>query len=349
MRDRFTDAPLLDTVEVSDTGEVSDQVRGRRRTLRYGIALVATILLTILNGVVLRFFDIVGLPAMFGLDLVVQILLLVLLLFSLIVVLRTPLKVAWSIVLSALRGAGQNEYVQRVQDRIPFVVPWIMRRFSLNRPTGLVLTIGVFTAVFVLILFLNVTHTVASGGLYAGIDQRVVTLMPHIRTPGEGSFFAFFTFAASYLGIIFFIVVLAIVGLIRRQWSLPVLFAFAYGLEALCSVISKNVIHRPRPDGVLRELSVSGFSYPSGHVLAATVIYGLLAYLLLRSVKSHLVRLFIILLAVTMVLLVGISRIYFAVHYPTDVVGGVLLGSVILTVLVTAVEMTQRSSEAIKP
>jgi membrane-associated phospholipid phosphatase len=345
---RMKEAPLpdppnvSDTVKFPDTGNVSDQGHGRRRTLRYGVVLVATIVLTLFNGVILRFFDIMGLPAVFGFDLVVQVLLLVLLLFSLVVVLRTPLKVVWSIVLSALRGAGQNDYVQRVRDRIPFLLPWISRRFSRDRPTGLGLTLGVFTAGFLTVLFLNVTHAVASGGLYAGIDQRVVTLMPSIRTSGESSFFAFFTFAASYLGIIFFIIVLAIVGLIRRQWWLPVLFAFAYGLEALCSAVSKNALHRPRPDGVLRELPVSGFSYPSGHVLAATVIYGLLAYVLIRSIRSYLLRLFIIVLAVTMVLLVGISRVYFAVHYPTDVVGGVLLGSVILTVLVTAVEMTHR-------
>ena len=339
---RIKDAPLIDMVKVPDTGNVSDQGRGRRPTLRYGLILVATIVLTLVNGVVLRFFDIAGLPAVFGLDLVVQVLLLVLLLFSVVVVLRTPLKIVWSIVLSALRGAEQNEYMERVQTRIPFLLPWLRRRFSRDRPAGLVLSIGIVAAVFFAVLFLNVTRTVVSGGLYAGIDQRVVTLMPSIRTPGESSFFAFFTFAASYLGIIFFIIVLAIVGLIRRQWWLPVLFAFAYGLEALCSAISKNALHRPRPDGVLRELSVSGFSYPSGHVLAATVIYGLLAYLLVRSIRSYLLRLFIIVLAVTMVLLVGISRVYFAVHYPTDVVGGVFLGSVILTVLVTAVEMTHR-------
>lgn len=247
----------------------------------------------------------------------------------------------WSIVVSALRGVEQNEYVQRIHVRVPLVLPWLKRRFARDRPTGLVLTMGVVVTAALLVLFLNLTRAVASGA-YAGVDQRVVNLMPSIRTLAETSFFAFFTFAASFVGIIFFIVVLAIPALIRRQWWLPALFAVAYGLETLCSTLSKNVIHRSRPDQALHAITVSGFSYPSGHVLAATVIYGLAAYLFFRSSKSSLVRLLIVLLAVSVVLLVGTSRVYFGVHYPTDVAGAVVLGSTILAALVTVVELTQR-------
>lgn len=123
--------------------ERSRRIQVRKSTLRYGTVLAVTIVLTGLNGVVLRYFDLAGLPAVFGLDLVIQILLLVLLVYSLIVVLRTPLRILWSIMVSALRGVEQNEYIQRINVRIPWLLPWLKKRFARDRPTWIVLTLGV--------------------------------------------------------------------------------------------------------------------------------------------------------------------------------------------------------------
>jgi membrane-associated phospholipid phosphatase len=315
---------------------------GKKRTLWYSLTLAVTLLLTVLNVFLLRTFDVAGVPSIFALLLLYQLLLVTLLIFSLFVLLRTPARIVWSIVLSALRGIHENEYVQRASRRVPFLVPWIQRRFTTDRPTGLALTLGVIAVAVFGVLFANVARAVASDAVYVGFDLRVVNLMPNIRTAGESSFFAFFTFAASYLGIIFFLCVLSAVAVWRRQWSLPVLFIAAYGVEALCSEISKNAIRRPRPDETLRQLSVSGFSFPSGHTLAATVIVGLLAYLVFRFTKSHLLKVLVVLLAVTMIALVAMSRVYFAVHYPTDVLGGILLGTLILTIFITVIEMNQR-------
>jgi membrane-associated phospholipid phosphatase len=315
---------------------------GARRILWYSVTLAVALLLTGFNIFLLRTFDVAGVPSIFALLLLYQILLVTLLIFSLFVVLRTPARIVWSIVLSALQGMYENEYVQRASRRLPFLVPWIQRRFSTKRPTGLPLTLGIIAAAVFGMLFANLTRAVVSQTVYTGVDLRVVNLMPSIRTTGESGSFAFFTFAASYLGIIFFLGVLSAVAVWRRQWSLPALFIAAYGIEALCSEISKNAFRRPRPDVALRQLSVTGFSYPSGHALAATVIFGLLAYLLFRFTRTHLLKVLIVLLAVTMIALVAMSRVYFAVHYPTDVLGGILLGALVLTIFITVIEMNQR-------
>lgn len=199
------------------------------------------------NIFLLRAFDVAGVPSIFALLLLYQALLVTLLIFSLFVVLRTPARVVWSIVLSALQGMYENEYVQLAARHLPFLVPWIQRRFSTKRPTGLPLTLGIIAAAVFGMLFANLTRAVVSQSLYTGIDLRVVHLMPSIRTTGENGFFAFFTFAASYLGMIFFLGVLSAVALWRRQWSLPALFIAAYGIEALFAQVAKHAFGRPVP------------------------------------------------------------------------------------------------------
>lgn len=310
-------------------------------TQKYFIALAIILIVTALNAVLLKKFDVIGVPTFFAVALLLQLVLVILLIYSLIVVLRTPIKIAWSIIVSALQGVESNKYVQQVLKYVPFLIPWIERRFSRKRANGLILTTGAVLAIIFLALFIMVASAVISG-TYAGIDSRIINLMPNIRTAGENTFFSMFTFAASYIGILFLIIAIGIIGWFRRQRWLPVAFLFAYGLEVLFSEVIKYGVHRPRPDNSLRELVVSGFSFPSGHTLAATVVYGLLTYLIFRYVKSHVAKIFVAMLGLTFIVLGALSRVYFGVHYPSDALGSIVLGCFLLTMLVTLIEMNIR-------
>lgn len=83
--------------------------------------------------------------------------------------------------------------------------------------------------------------------------------------------------------------------------------------------LTKQWVARPRPEG-------AGVGFPSGHVLAATVIYGLIAYLLLQAVSRTWERWAVVVIFVAVVGAVGISRIYLQAHWPSDVVGGAIGG-----------------------
>jgi undecaprenyl-diphosphatase len=105
------------------------------------------------------------------------------------------------------------------------------------------------------------------------------------------------------------------------------LLVFSVSGAALFNLLLKGVFQRERPN-LYRLAEETGFSFPSGHSMAAFALYGVLAYLLWRHIASKKGRLALIALASLLVLSIGLSRIYLGVHYPSDVLAGYLASMV---------------------
>ena len=107
--------------------------------------------------------------------------------------------------------------------------------------------------------------------------------------------------------------------------------AFAVGVAVagglLISTFVKMGIDRPRPDLVPHGSYVHTASFPSGHSMMAAIVYLTLAAMLARLRPEWRVRIYILLVAVFVVILVGVSRVYLGVHWPTDVLAGWTVGS----------------------
>lgn len=99
----------------------------------------------------------------------------------------------------------------------------------------------------------------------------------------------------------------------------------AAGAEIWVEVI-KRILQHPRPAIIPHLVESAGFSFPSGHAFMATATYGTLAAVACGHVRQRAARLVIRLVCWTIAGLVAISRVYLGVHYPTDVLGGALLG-----------------------
>lgn len=127
------------------------------------------------------------------------------------------------------------------------------------------------------------------------------------------------------LGLLILAVVGILLGLGRRWLAGYVGLAVAGGLA--CSLALKYVIDRPRPDLVPYGSLVMTSSFPSGHSMMAAVVYLTLGALLARCVQADWLRTYILLCSLALTLLVGISRMYLGVHWPTDILAGWLAGA----------------------
>ncbi len=111
----------------------------------------------------------------------------------------------------------------------------------------------------------------------------------------------------------------------KRQAAIFIVVAVAGGL--LISSLLKSEFDRPRPDLVPHGSYTYTASFPSGHSTLSAVTFLTLGALLARVQRRRRVKAYLIILAVIITFLVGVSRVYLGVHWPTDVLAGWTLGT----------------------
>lgn len=151
-----------------------------------------------------------------------------------------------------------------------------------------------------------------------GWDTSILHFMEHVQTPALTAVFKVFTYAGSGPGVT--VLLLAVVALLlaRHRTRDAVFMAVATGSCMALNVALKSTFDRPRPDLFPHLVSVSSSSFPSGHTMAsmgfATAVVVVAWHTRYRRAAG--------LAAATFAVIVGLSRIYLGVHYPSDVVAG---------------------------
>ena len=128
------------------------------------------------------------------------------------------------------------------------------------------------------------------------------------------------------LGLVVFAVMGFLVLQARYRTALVILITAVSG-EVLSSVM-KRAFMRPRPTIVPHLRDVVSTSFPSGHAMESAILYLTLGAMLMRLAESRLTKVYCLAMALLLTFLVGVSRVYLGVHYPTDVIGGWILGFV---------------------
>ena len=287
-------------------------------------------------------FVIFGSPILFALTLIFEAILVGLFTYSFLRAMATPKRIVESLFKSMWEGLESNEYVKPlVESRTP-VLAWVKRRLTRNNPYGLPLSITLVVSSFFLINFLNLLTAVVSNGSLTHVDTRILNLVPSLRTSVQTSFFQVVTALANKETAIFLVVLTALVLFRNHQRVLSYLVICIAGSEEVVTFVVKLLVRRPRPNQALSLISEDSFSFPSGHVVRATVLFGFFAYILYKKYSSTRGRILIVAIYVLAVFSVALSRIYLGVHYPTDVWGSVLLGSAILTLPIGVLEISKR-------
>lgn len=141
-------------------------------------------------------------------------------------------------------------------------------------------------------------------------------------------------------------VLVAVALLAQRSWlTLSAWLAAVLGGEAL-NLLLKDLFARPRPHFGHPLVVESSYSFPSGQAMESLVVYGMLVYFALLTLRSQRMRVVSVGGAVVLVTLIGFSRVYLGAHYVSDVVGGFAAGGAWLSVVITAREAVRRRDMA---
>ena len=112
----------------------------------------------------------------------------------------------------------------------------------------------------------------------------------------------------------------------RKQWKMEsYLMLGNLTLAGILIVTFKNIYQRPRPE-ILHLVEEKGFSFPSGHSLAVTIMVGTLIVILSQRIKNTVWRKIVQILLSLYIFSVLVSRIYLGVHYPSDVIASLCVG-----------------------
>lgn len=195
------------------------------------------------------------------------------------------------------------------------------------------------------------TALLMMNGSLERMDLAVQSAVLALRSPALTAFMVPFTYSGNWQAVTPLCLLLLLIPRVRRPYGVPLT------LSALSAVlfyqVLKHLFMRMRPDVSLHLLEQHGYSFPSGHSLTSFLVWGMMALLLLYYDRSGGVRLpfykketgpvpyirsekrlkLVIGLVILYIVLMGFSRIYVGVHWPSDVLGSWFLSLPILVAL----------------
>ncbi len=199
---------------------------------------------------------------------------------------------------------------------------------------------GLWLAAFVAAVALT---ALALLGVYPPGDVTLTRVVQAVQLPGLG-LLSEFVYRIG-LSPVFQLVALAIAALMAlRSQRLMALFLVLAVIARGSVVLLKELVERPRPSPFQVDVTeqVGGFSFPSGHVLGAVLLWGFIYFASERLIASPRLRSWVRWSSLAVIALMGLQRVYAGAHWPSDVLAAYLWGGVILFVLVKAYEFCGR-------
>lgn len=179
---------------------------------------------------------------------------------------------------------------------------------------------------FALLLFMIIGYIVKFyPEMLVGFDQPIQTAIRGDLPETLTLLFRAITHLIDIPVIISWVLIVAFI-FYRKQWKMEsYLMLGNLALAGILIVTFKNIYQRPRPE-ILHLVEEKGFSFPSGHSLAVTIMVGTLIVILSQRIKNTVWRKIVQILLSLYIFSVLVSRIYLGVHYPSDVIASLCVG-----------------------
>ncbi len=149
--------------------------------------------------------------------------------------------------------------------------------------------------------------------------------------------FKIITFFGSTLFIVLLVIFFFVLFLILKKKNYSFIIASTLIISTIINNVIKIIIRRDRPT-VLALVTESTYSFPSGHMMAAVSMYGILFYLVLKSNMDKKLKGVLGTFLIILPLLVGMSRIYLGAHFASDIIGATLMSLILLIVIANYIE-----------
>ena len=249
---------------------------------------------------------------------------------------------------AGLAWVGERPAVVWVRSRYPRQWNFLDRRLAPGEATGLALTLGVGMVLALGLSFRQLLDNVLESDGIAVVDRPVLRFLATHREPWLVTTMQVISDVGSPVGVgILATVVGVTLAWVGRSW-LPLLIAgFGVAGIGMINLTVKGLVSRSRPPVAIAVLGEDGYSFPSGHTIGTTVVWLLSAWMVNRWViRGQISRDLLWIGTLSVVVAVGISRVYLGVHFPSDVMAGWTLGAAWVVMIALVVSVWEQSHRA---
>jgi membrane-associated phospholipid phosphatase len=225
--------------------------------------------------------------------------------------------------------------------QLSVVGPTLSGTLGALRYLGVLATVAFAVAGLALVVFFEVVDEIEVGESMADFDVALSAALRRHLSYETVRAFAAITHLGDFEVLVALGACIVVALLALRRWTLAATWAVATLSGGLLNTVLKSIFERTRPlhdHGLANETS---WSFPSGHASGSMIVYGLLAYLIVRNTRPawHIP---VALICLTLIVFVGSSRVLLQVHYLSDVLAGYASGAAWVALWIAGLEAVRR-------
>lgn len=186
-----------------------------------------------------------------------------------------------------------------------------------------------FFTIFFTVIFVNLIDKLIKCELET-FDTAVTSWVQSSINPELTKLMKIITSFGSSRIILTGIAILGVIMVFKKQKWKALFLIFFVGIGGLVNLLLKWIFKRQRPTAY-RLIGERGYSFPSGHSMVSLIFYGMIVCLFVSN-TGWVLKTISSLLIFSLVMLIGISRVYLGVHYPSDILAGFTAGEILLTI-----------------